>query len=213
MFHRVFILACLSLYMAGCIPQADSQSTSPKTSTGASPYASLYGDLVIQSGESINLEISAYDADSIELTYEASNLPDWVALDTETGSLTGSPGSNDVGVYTDIRFAISDGINSTVIGPFTLEVVGQLYSATVNWQPVTSDENDEDISNVEGYILQWGAQPDVYDYEVFKSGQQSNSHMVKRLKAGNYYFSMMTILTSGIKSERSDVFQIQIGES
>ena len=56
------------------------------------------------------------------VSFSASNLPDWLRLDTSTGRIFGTPLTNDGGTYSSITIAASNGNQSAAFGPFSIEV-------------------------------------------------------------------------------------------
>ena len=56
------------------------------------------------------------------VSFSASNLPSWLRLDASTGRIFGPPLSNDGGTYSGIMIEASNGIQSAVFGPFSIEV-------------------------------------------------------------------------------------------
>jgi hypothetical protein len=56
------------------------------------------------------------------VSFSASNLPNWLRLDASTGRIFGTPLANDGGTYSDITIAASNGNQSAVFSPFSIEV-------------------------------------------------------------------------------------------
>ncbi|MBQ4875794.1 tandem-95 repeat protein [Pseudoalteromonas luteoviolacea] len=64
----------------------------------------------------------ATDLDEDSLTFSVSNLPVWASFDAQSGTLSGTPGRDDVGSYTDIVITVSDGELTASLSPFAIEV-------------------------------------------------------------------------------------------
>ncbi len=115
---------------------------------------------------------TASDSDGAdELTFSIQNKPSWAGFDVATGALTGTPRRDDVGAYKDIIITVSDGIASSSLEPFVIEVT------YVNAQPSDMllssagiEENqpagtrvgtlttlDPDVHNTHTYLLVAGA--------------------------------------------------------
>ncbi|MDK1287779.1 tandem-95 repeat protein [Pseudoalteromonas umbrosa] len=62
------------------------------------------------------------DLDEDSLTFSVSNLPVWASFDAQSGTLSGTPGRDDVGSYTDIVITVSDGELTASLSPFAIEV-------------------------------------------------------------------------------------------
>ena len=74
---------------------------------------------------------TASDADGDALQFTASNLPAWLSLDSTTGTLTGQPSNDDVGVYDNITLSVTDGIETASLTPFSIEVVNVNDAPTI----------------------------------------------------------------------------------
>jgi hypothetical protein len=72
----------------------------------------------------------ASDVDGDVLMFTVSNLPQWAEFDAATGTLSGVPGSNDVGIFNGVSIAVSDGVASATLPTFSIEV-----SAAPNFPP------------------------------------------------------------------------------
>jgi len=105
--------------------------------------------------------LAANDNDGDTISFSASSLPDWLAFDSSTGTLSGTPTESDVGSH-DITLTVTDG-SVEVSQSFTLTVnpaenaapeitsaasgnvkVGELYSYTIT---ATDDQNDTLVFN------------------------------------------------------------------
>lgn len=79
------------------------------------------------------------DYEAMPLSFSSVNLPAWLTLDAATGLVIGTPGNNDVGVYHNIVISVSDGLLSTALPPFSIEVIN------VNDVPVISGEPSKEV--------------------------------------------------------------------
>ena len=68
----------------------------------------------------------ASDPDGDTLTYSVENLPVWLAFDSSTGELSGTPVVEDISVYEEIVVSVSDGEASVSLAPFSLTVMHEL---------------------------------------------------------------------------------------
>ncbi|WP_019602070.1 tandem-95 repeat protein [Teredinibacter turnerae] len=74
-------------------------------------------------GQAFSFTPTVTDADSLfTLTFSVQNLPAWMAFDSATGSLSGTPTRDDVGAYDNITLSVSDGVNTSVLSAFSVEV-------------------------------------------------------------------------------------------
>ncbi|WP_435105319.1 cadherin domain-containing protein [Arhodomonas sp. AD133] len=91
----------------------------PPTIEGAPPRT-------VSVGERYAFTPTASDVDDPPgaLTFTVDNAPEWLNLDTDAGILYGTPGNTDAGIYRGIELQVSDGRETDVLGPFTIEVSG-----------------------------------------------------------------------------------------
>ena len=84
----------------------------------------------------------ADDIDNDPLTFSIQNAPDWADFDTETGTLTGTPGDYDVTVYPDITISVSDGLETASLDAFSIEVINVNDAPTIGGTPVIKAVQD-----------------------------------------------------------------------
>ena len=73
------------------------------------PILNAIGNKSVNEGTTLSFAVSASDADGDALTYSASNLPAGAAFDPATRTFSWTPGFSQAGVYSDVRFQVSDG--------------------------------------------------------------------------------------------------------
>ena len=64
----------------------------------------------------------ASDADNDALLFSVQNLPGWARFDEATGTILGIPMDADVGLHADISITVSDGVDSSRLNGFSIEV-------------------------------------------------------------------------------------------
>ena len=88
------------------------------------PVLSLDTDNVADQGRLFSVTLVATDADGDTITFDASNLPDWLELDSTTGVLFGVPRQSDVGTVNGITLIATDSTGLTdTIDNFEVSVV------------------------------------------------------------------------------------------
>jgi VCBS repeat-containing protein len=65
----------------------------------------------------------ADDVDQDTLIFSILNQPPWATFDTATGTLQGTPGKNDDGIFPGIVISVTDGQLTASLPPFDLEVI------------------------------------------------------------------------------------------
>lgn len=126
---------------------------------------SNYHPLTTQVGESFTFTVSATDPDNNPLIYSASNLPPGATFDPQTRTFSWTPGYDQVGIYPDVHFEVSDGeltdsedITITVISvdrPPVLDFIGdklvneeELVEFTINARDPDDDPLTYSASNL-----------------------------------------------------------------
>lgn len=69
---------------------------------------------------------SAADPEGVALTFSINNKPLWAAFDAATGTLSGTPDNSHVGTTSNIVINVSDGVFTTPLASFAVEVAENL---------------------------------------------------------------------------------------
>lgn len=89
----------------------------------------------ITQGEAYSFTPTASDADGDVLSFSVEGMPAWLSLNSETGTLSGTPAGGDVGTTDDIILTVSDGQDSASLDAFAIEVTSS------NTTPIASDSS------------------------------------------------------------------------
>ncbi|MEO0971999.1 MAG: putative Ig domain-containing protein [Pseudomonadota bacterium] len=73
-------------------------------------------------GEAYSFTPTADDDDGDTLTFQISNAPSWANFSSSTGTLSGTPDDGDIGTYTNIVIAVTDGTDSAALPNFSITV-------------------------------------------------------------------------------------------
>ncbi len=111
---------------------ASAPSNAPPTITGTP-------DTAVVTGQAYSFVPIANDADNDTLTFSIQNKPGWASFNNRTGKLSGTPDGTDVGTYSDIVIAVSDGIDIAALPAFALQVTGDNRAPTISGTPATTD--------------------------------------------------------------------------
>ena len=106
---------------------------------------------VAEQGQEYRIALQGTDRDQDSLVYSASNLPAWMNFNETSGLIFGNPDQIDVGVYSDIRFFVTDAAGAVAeAGPFALEVLDINDSPTVNADqfPTVLDAGERIVVNL-----------------------------------------------------------------
>ncbi len=92
----------------------------------------------VVAGSSYSFTPSASDADSDSLKFSIQNKPSWASFDTNTGRLSGTTDSGDVGSTKNIVISVSDGQATDSLLAFALAVTAAAQPPPSNSPPVIS---------------------------------------------------------------------------
>ncbi len=101
--------------------------------------------LVVAENTPYHFAPEAADADGDKLIFSVRNLPAWASFDSATGVISGTPGFDGAGSYSDISVSVTDGKASAALSPFTLVV------SNVNRAPVIGGEPAAEVSAGKAY--------------------------------------------------------------
>ncbi len=124
----------------------------------------------VSAGQSYVFQPSASDAAGKALTFAIANGPNWATFSTSTGELSGTPNSAQVGTYSNITIAVSDGTSTASLASFaivvtpsssdtpvisgipaTSVVAGQAYS----FQPTATDPASKALTFSIAHVPNW----------------------------------------------------------
>jgi hypothetical protein len=83
--------------------------TTAPPSTNRAPVLNAVGNKTVSETTALTFAVSATDLDGDALTYSASNLPVGATFNAMTRTFSWTPVSGQSGVYTSVRFQVSDG--------------------------------------------------------------------------------------------------------
>jgi len=176
---------------------------------GGDPIAS------VTVGEVYSFTPYASDPDGDELVFSVSNLPTWASFDLLTGTLSGSPATDDIGIYEDILIGVSDGSAAEVTLAMAITVDGVQEpsgTATLSWEiPTTrADGTPLALSEIEGYRLYMGSTSTDLVMIVDLNDSAQTRYLVNGLASGSYFFSVTTYDTDGNESTYSNIAATEI---
>lgn len=103
------------------------------------PVISGSPSMVITVGDIYNFTPTASDPDVVDtLTFSISNQPSWTTFDSSTGSLSGTPSTTDIGVYSNIIISVTDGIDVVSLPVFSITVQAGGISPSTQVVPTLS---------------------------------------------------------------------------
>ncbi len=158
----------------------------------------------LNAGSSYSFTPEADDADGDALTFAVVNRPSWANFNASNGALTGTPGTGDVGVYSNVRISVSDGTDTASM-EFTITVNAvSLGSVELTWTPPTQNEDGSQLLDLAGYRIYWGTSSGNYTDSVTIDNPGLTSFLVENLAPGTYEFVATSFNNRGTESEYSN---------
>jgi hypothetical protein len=172
--------------------------------TNSAPQISGNPATSVNEGQAYAFTPTASDADGDTLTFSISGQPSWASFDAATGRLSGTPGSGDVGVYSNIVISVSDGQVSDALSAFSITVNAiSLGSVELSWTAPTQNEDGSQLEDLAGFKLYWGTEPGRYPNSVTIDNPTVTTYMVENLAPGTYEFVATAYNGSGVESRYS----------
>jgi hypothetical protein len=141
------------------------------------------------------------------VVFHATGLPKWLKFDSSTGAVSGTPGANDVGYSGHIAITASNDSSSASLTPFTVQVVpaGTKGITTLTWTPPTRNSDGSPVTDLAGYTINYGTDPNALNSSIKVSGGGMNSFEITGLTPGLvYYFSVTAFNSAGMDSGDSN---------
>jgi hypothetical protein len=141
----------------------------------------------------------AIDLDDNYLTFSIENKPSWATFSNISGELKGTP--VEANEYRDITISVSDGIDTSSLPAFDINVIRNLYSVAISWEAPTTDVNGDNIEGLTGYKIMYGKESEKYEYTLSIDDPSMTSTTILNLERTDHYFSMKAMTLHGIESE------------
>ena len=154
---------------------------------------------------------SAADADGDTLAFSIQNKPAWAAFNTTTGRLSGTPAAADVGTYSNISIAVSDGKTSTALTAFAIAVTTVANGrATLSWTAPTENTDGSTLANLAGYRIRYGTSASALTQTIAIDNPSVTTYVVENLSPATWYFAVTAVNSQGAESSNSNVANKQI---
>lgn len=175
-------------------------TTGPATTNTAPTISGTPATSVLQ-GQTYRFTPTASDANGDALTFSIANRPRWASFNAATGELSGRPGPGDVGSYTNISIAVSDGKAVAQLRAFSITVQAiALGSATMRWVPPTENVDGTPLTDLAGYKIYRGTASKTYSDVVTLQNPGITTYVVEGLGSGTHYFAITAVNSKGVES-------------
>lgn len=211
--RRVFMVCMLAaVALAGCgggggTDAPSAQTVSNGTPPPAPPTISGTPPTTVTAGQAYSFTPSASGPSGMTLSFSVQNLPSWAKFSIATGNVSGTPASSNVGTFSNIAISVSDGQASAALPAFSIQVNAQAVSgsATLSWVPPTTNTDGTPLTDLSGFIVNYGTSPSAMTQTVNVSSATATGYTVQNLAAGTWYFTVVAYTTVGTQSAPSDV--------
>lgn len=204
---RIAALLGALLALGGCFDDEandEAAGANPPAHSNQVPVISGSPPTSVVEGEFYEFTPSASDADGDTLQFSIARKPLWADFDPQTGRISGTPTSADVGNFTNITLSVSDGSASADLQAFDISVHAfALGTATLSWYPPTANSDGSALTNLAGYRIYYGRNPNDLTRAIILNNPGLTSYVVENLSPATWYFSMSSVNTEGVESVRT----------
>jgi hypothetical protein len=199
-------LLCTACFGGSSSDESGDSGNPPPPPANRAPTISGTPPTALVVGEAYVFQPSASDPDGDTLTFSIQNRPTWATFSTSTGRLAGTPGAGDVGQFSNVRIAVTDGRATAELNAFSI-AVNQIAmgSVTLSWNPPTTNSDGTAITNLAGYRIYYGRSSTALDSTVNVNNAGTTRYVIDNLSQATWYFSMTSYNSSGVESARSTV--------
>ena len=188
----VIVSACLLLQ--GCGGGSGDAATAAATGSSSTPTG---GPSISGSPSSAATVGTAYSfqptASGGSLTFSATNLPSWAAINAQTGMVSGTPAAGDVGTDANIVISVSNGTASASLTAFSISVSAIAVGtgrATVSWTAPTQNSDGTPLTNLSGYEIVYGQSQGNLSQSVSVTDPTATTYTISNLGGGTWYFGV-----------------------
>jgi hypothetical protein len=212
---RLISLALPILALSACFEEHHSSQFSPGGQPGpgglpapgaqnSAPTISGVPPTVVLEGEIYEFTPAAADANGDTLQFSVARKPAWADFDRQTGRISGTPTSADVGNFTNISITVSDGTASAALTAFDITVDPIAFgSATLSWMPPTGNTDGTTLTDLAGYRIYYGRSTGDLRRSVVLNNPGLSSYVVENLQPAIWYFVMTSVNARGVESVRT----------
>jgi hypothetical protein len=159
----------------------------------------------VTAGQAYSFTPTASGPSGMTLSFSVQNLPSWATFSIATGTVSGTPSSSNVGTSSGIVISVSDGQASASLPAFSIQVTAVTGSATLSWVPPTTNTNGTPLTDLAGFIINYGTSPSSMTQTITVASPGTTSYTISNLASGTWYFEVIVYTSAGTQSAPSDV--------
>lgn len=184
-------------------------ASTPTPPPNAPPTIGGNGTATVAAGTPYAFTPTASDPEGAALTFSISNKPAWLAFDTRTGALTGTPAATDAGAYA-MTITVSDGsLTASLSLTVTVTTTGT-KSATLSWTAPTQRTDGSALTNLGGYRIYFGTSSAALTRQASVTNPSLTTYVVDGLSAGTWYFAATAVDANGVESARTSTVSVTL---
>ena len=187
------------------VPAPTPGNNAPTISGSAQPSVTV--------GQAYEFKPTAADADKDTVTFTIANKPAWAAFDVTTGALTGTPVASDVGAFSGIEIAATDGKDVTALPKFAITVAAAspgAKSVSVAWTPPTQNDDGSTLTDLSGYKIHYGTTSQNYTESVSLTNAGLTTYQLDSVPSGKIYIAMTAVNAAGAESDYSSEVAVTV---
>lgn len=204
---QLAVAITVALLLSACFDKRPADNGDPVVGNpppNGAPTISGSPPTSVRVGETYSFTPRASDPDGDMLTFSITNKPSWAQFDSGTGRLSGTVDLSDVGIASNLRIAASDGKAQASLASFSITVNQiSLGSASLSWMPPTENSDGSTLTDLAGYRIYFGRSANALDQVVAINNPGLTSYLIENLSPARWYFSMTTLNSHGVESQRS----------
>ena len=209
-----FCSVALASLLAACGGGGSGSSTSAQSGAGDNAAPTIAGSAPASAtaGHDYSFKPSASDANKDKVTFTIANKPSWAAFDAATGALTGKPATKDIGTYSGIEIAATDGNAVTALPAFKITVAAALATngVEVSWAPPTQNADGSTLTDLSGYKIHYGTESEIYSDSVTVDNAGLTRYSLESLPKGTVYLAMTAVNAAGAESDFSKEVSVTV---
>lgn len=160
---------------------------------------------------------SISDVESSQLTVSVENLPEWLALDSSTGELKGTPTNAQVATYSNIQMSVNDGTTTSQLPAFSIDVDYSTLAAPTNLKQTSSSKEKlqeiqlswEKVQFAKSYTVEISL---FEDFRTILQTETTEKNIIAFEKEPNhYYWRVSTVNPNGEAGFNSETMSLEAG--
>ena len=158
-----------------------------------------------RAGQPYAFRPTAADADGDRLTFSVRGNPAWLSINSNDGTLSGTPAAANVGTASGIVISVSDGTVTTSLPAFSITVAAALTtSVRVSWRAPATNEDGTPVSGLTGFRVFYGNVSGQYGQSLLASSPGITSVVIEGLTSSTtWYFVVKALAAGGVESDYS----------